>query len=180
MGIIRRFFGVDESHTPNATEPAVSTVPPPNTAPAADPPALAGTAHPAAQIQEPVQPADVVAAASECLASFAASVPPEALFPAFKMVETYRRITLEAGEAMHRALPASTAYTLEAALSTYLPNLYSAYARTHHPTSEQTAELLQALNQADREFSTALELVRAGNSIDLETHTLFMRKRLAA
>ncbi|MBF1654193.1 MAG: hypothetical protein HXO55_07920, partial [Rothia dentocariosa] len=74
----------------------------------------------------------------------------------------------------------TTSYTLQMALSTYLPNLFTAYTRTHSPTETQTTELVQALTEANREFSTALNLVRAGHSMDLETHTLFMRKRMVA
>ena len=57
---------------------------------------------------------------------------------------------------------------------------HTAYTRTHSPTETQTTELVQALTEANREFSTALNLVRAGHSMDLETHTLFMRKRMVA
>ena len=53
------------------------------------------------------------------------------------------------------------------------------YTRTHNPTPEQTSELVQALTDANQEFVTALNLVRADNSLELETHTLFMRKRMA-
>lgn len=125
-------------------------------------------------------PAEVIAQASVRLGKFANTVPPRALFPAFEMVETYRKITGETEASAHWALPETTSYTLHMALSTYLPNLFTAYARTHSPTEAQTAELVQALTEANREFHTALDLVRAGQSINLETHTLFMSKRMAA
>ena len=141
--------------------------------------AQTGNAQVYPQVHEPT-PAEVIAEASIRLGQFADTVPPRALFLAFEMVETYRKITDEAGSNTHRALPETTSYTLQTALSTYLPNLFTAYTRTHSPTETQTTELVQALTEANREFSTALNLVRAGHSMDLETHTLFMRKRMVA
>ena len=105
--------------------------------------------------------------------------PPRALVPAFEMVETYRKITAETGSDTRAALPSTTEYTLQTALTTYVPNLLTVYTRTHNPTPEQTSELVQALTDANQEFVTALNLVRADNSLELETHTLFMRKRMA-
>ncbi|MFC2576868.1 MAG: hypothetical protein ACFNXW_08490 [Rothia dentocariosa] len=107
------------------------------------------------------------------------SVPPRALVPAFEMVETYRKITAETGSDTRATLPSTTEYTLQTALTTYVPNLLTVYTRTHNPTPEQTSELVQALTDANQEFITALNLVRADNSLELETHTLFMRKRMA-
>ena len=175
MSLLKWFLGVQDTHP----APQLGQQPAPPGAGVGEHTAQAGNAQAYPQVHEPT-PAEVIAEASIRLGQFADMVPPRALFPAFEMVETYRKITDEAGSNTHRALPETTSYTLQTALSTYLPNLFTAYTRTHSPTETQTAELVQALTEANREFSTALNLVRAGHSMDLETHTLFMRKRMVA
>ena len=191
MSFLKWFLGVQDTHP--ASHPGQQPAPPragvgEHTAQAGNAQAYpqvgehtaqTGNAQAYPQVHEPT-PAEVIAEASIRLGQFADTVPPRALFPAFEMVETYRKITDEAGSNTHRALPETTSYTLQTALSTYLPNLFTAYTRTHSPTETQTTELVQALTEANREFSTALNLVRAGHSMDLETHTLFMRKRMVA
>ena len=170
MGVIKRFFGVPDDSPIRSQQESVT-----------DAPAQEYTsAHSSAP--EPThlrQSQHVLDDASHYLADFAVSVPPRALIPAFEMVETYRKITAETGSDTRAALPSTTEYTLQTALTTYVPNLLTVYTRTHNPTPEQTSELVQALTDANQEFVTALNLVRADNSLELETHTLFMRKRMA-
>ena len=166
MGVIKRFFGVPDDSPIRSQQESVTDAPAQEYA----------SAHSSAP--EPThlrQSQHVLDDASHYLADFAVSVPPRALVPAFEMVETYRKITAET----RAALPSTTEYTLQTALTTYVPNLLTVYTRTHNPTPEQTSELVQALTDANQEFVTALNLVRADNSLELETHTLFMRKRMA-
>ena len=164
MGVIKRFFGVPDDSPIRSQQESVTDAPAQEYA----------SAHSSAP--EPThlrQSQHVLDDASHYLADFAVSVPPRALVPAFEMVETYRKITAETGSDTRAALPSTTEYTLQTALTTYVPNLLTVYTRTHNP------ELVQALTDANQEFVTALNLVRADNSLELETHTLFMRKRMA-
>ena len=163
MGVIKRFFGVPDDSPFRSQQESVTDAPAQEYA----------SAHSSAP--EPThlrQSQHVLDDASHYLADFAVSVPPRALVPAFEMVETYRKITAETGSDTRTTLPST-------ALTTYVPNLLTVYTRTHNPTPEQTSELVQALTDANQEFVTALNLVRADNSLELETHTLFMRKRMA-
>ena len=121
MGVIKRFFGVPDDSPIRSQQESVTDAPAQEYA----------SAHSSAP--EPThlrQSQHVLDDASHYLADFAVSVPPRALVPAFEMVETYRKITAETGSDTRAALPSTTEYTLQTALTTYVPNLLTVYT---HP-----------------------------------------------
>ena len=103
MSFLKWFLGVQDTHP--APHPGQQPAPP--GAGVGEHTAQTGNAQVYPQVHEPT-PAEVIAEASIRLGQFADTVPPRALFPAFEMVETYRKITDEAGSNTHRALPETT------------------------------------------------------------------------
>ena len=170
MGVIKRFFGVPDDSPVRSQQESVTD------APAQEYASVHSSALEPAYLR---QSQHVLDDASHYLTDFAVSVPLRALVPAFEMVETSRKITAETGSDTRATLPSTTEYTLQTALTTYVPNLFTVYTRTHTPTPAPPLAPVHALTDANQEFVTALNLVRADNSLELETHTLFMRKRMA-